>query len=85
MDRELQAMQKGTVHAQGRRRLRLALSGLGGGSCAVAMVLVLVFYGTPYNPMWWAVMAAILVGCALVAALCAPLVEWIIAGYLGRK
>ncbi len=82
MDRELQALQKGTVHAQGRRRLRLVLSGLGGGSCATAMALVLVFYGTPYNPVWWAVMAGILVASAVVSALFAPLVEWVIAGYL---
>lgn len=58
------------------------MGGMGGGACAAAMVVVLVFYGTPYNPMWWPVMAAILLGSAVVSALGAPIVEWVIAGYL---
>lgn len=82
MDHELQTMQKGAVHAEGRRRLRLLLCGLGGLTCAGTMALVLVFYGAPFNPLWWWVMAAILLGATIVPALFAPIIEWVIAGYL---
>ena len=69
-------------HARGRRRLRIFMGGLGGGACAAAMAVILVFYGTPYNAYWWPVMAAVLLGAAVVSALCAPVIEWVIAGYL---
>lgn len=58
------------------------MGSLGGGGCAAAMLAVLVFYGTPYNPIWWLVMAVILIASAMVPALGAPVVEWVIAGYL---
>lgn len=82
MDHELKALQKTTVHAEGRRRLGLLLCGLGGVSCAAAMALVLVFYGLPFNPVWWWVMAAVLLGAFVLPLLIVPLVEWVIAGYL---
>ena len=83
MEPELQALKGREVHGEGRRRLRLVLAGIGAGACAAAMALVLVFYGTPYNPIWWAVMAAVVGGSAAVATLFAPLIEWVIAGYSG--
>ena len=82
MDRELKTLQKVAVHPEGRRRLRLLLCGLGGLSCAATMALVLVFYGTPFNPVWWWVMAAVLAGAFIVPAFFVPIVEWVIAGYL---
>ena len=66
----------------GRRRLRIVLAVASGGACAAAMAVVLVFYGAPYNPLWWAVMAAVLLSAAIVGALCAPILEWVSAGYL---
>ena len=48
------------------------------------MVVVLVFYGMPYNAYWWPVMAVVLLGAAVASALCAPIVEWVIAGYLAE-
>ena len=63
--------------------MRLVLVGLGGASSAAAMAIVLVFYGTPYNPVWWVAMAGVLVFSAAVATLFAPIIEWVIAGYLG--
>ncbi len=66
---------------EGRRRLKIFLSLLGGGTCAIAMALFVAVYGTPYNPSWWIVMAAIL-GAAFVAPrFLADPIEWIIAGY----
>ena len=82
MDRKLETMQKSAVHAEGRRRLRILLCGLGGLTCAGTMALVLVFYGPPYNPLWWWVMAAVLLGASIVPAFFAAIVEWVIAGYL---
>ncbi len=82
MEAEPQSLQEGAVNREGRRRLRLLLAGLGAATCAVAMALVLVFYGTPYESFWWPVMGAVLVAAAIVSALCAPAVEWVIAGYL---
>ena len=77
-------MQNTAVPREGRRRLRIFMGALGGGACALAMALVLVFYGAPYDPVWWPVMAAVLLGSAGVSALCAPMIEWVIAGYLAR-
>lgn len=82
MNRDLQSLQKRAVHREGRRRLRFVLAAASIGACAAAMLAVLVFYGTPYNPVWWAVMAAILLSSAIMGAMCAPIVEWVIAGYL---
>lgn len=65
----------------GRRRLRIFLAGLGFAGAAATMLLVLAFYGPPYNQMWWGVMAACLPVGAGVAVLLAPLIEWVMAGY----
>src|SRR3546814_7277887 len=43
---------------KGRRRLSLLLCGLSGTACAAAMAAFLLFYGAPYNPLWWWIMAA---------------------------
>lgn len=67
--------------SEGRRRLALLLSATSGGLCALAMAAVLVVYGTPYNPLWWGVMAAVLVAAVLVPRALAPAVEWVIDGY----
>lgn len=67
--------------SEGRRRLRILLASLGFVGCAVAMLLVLVFYGPPYNEIWWGVMAVVLAGAALLPPLLAPAVEWVIDGY----
>lgn len=66
----------------GRGRMVLLVSVLGGGSCALAMAAVLVFYGPPYDSLWWFVMAAILlVVTFLVPRMVAPAIEWVIDGY----
>ena len=65
----------------GRRRLRALLAAVGGTGTAAAMALVLYFYGLPYNPVWWLVMALILAGAGIVPALLAPAVEWVMDGY----
>jgi hypothetical protein len=67
--------------SEGRRRLRLLLAGLGLSGCVVAMFLFLVFYGFPYNQIWWGVMAVVLAGAALLPPLLAPAVEWVMDGY----
>ena len=66
---------------EGRRRLTMLLCGLSGTSCAFAMLLVLIFYGTPYHAYWWLVMAAILAGAIVLPRFLVPLIEWVIAGY----
>lgn len=81
MEDELQTLKKGSIHREGRRRLRLLLCLLGGLSCAAAMALVLVLYGPPYNPTWWWVMGAVLIAAFAAPALAVPWVEWVIAGY----
>ncbi len=68
---------------EGRRRLTLMLCGAGGLSCVLAMLAVLIFYGTPYNPMWWWVMGAVLLGAFVLPRALVPLIEWVIAGYRG--
>ena len=70
---------------EGRRRLGLVLGALSGGLCAALMGLVLVFYGPPVNPVWWAVMAAILVAATVAPRLLAPAFEWVLAGYRDRS
>jgi hypothetical protein len=69
------------VPGLGRRRLGLLLSTLSGAVCAVMMVLVLLVYGTPFNPLWWAVMAAILAAAAAGPWMLLPAVDWVIDGY----
>ena len=75
-------MQQGAVQGVGRRRLRLLLCSVSGGLCATAMALVLIVYGTPFNPMWWLVMGGILAAAFVVPMVVVPVVEWVIAGYL---
>jgi len=84
MDREDRALPGDAALREGRRRLRLLLGCLGAAGSAGAMVLVLGLYGPPYNPIWWAVMAAILLASGVISGLCAPLVEWAAKGYLER-
>lgn len=66
---------------EGRRRLVILLCGSSGITCLVLMAGVLLFYGTPYNPMWWWVMAAILVAAAILPVILVRPIEWVIAGY----
>ena len=48
---------------------------------AMVWLTQLFFYGLPYNPVWWMVMAAILAGAAIVPVFCARAVEWVMDGY----
>lgn len=66
---------------EGRRRLMLLLGVLNFAGCAVLMALVLYFYGRPYNPIWWLVMAVILVGSVATARALVSAIEWVIKGY----
>jgi len=67
--------------SQGRRRLRILLGATAGFLCLLLMAIVLVFYGPPYNPLWWLIMAIILIGaCAITPVLARP-IEWVIEGY----
>ena len=66
---------------QGPKRLGLLLSCGSGSLCLAMMAFVLAAYGTPYNPIWWPVMAAIAVASVLVPLLVVPAVDWVIAGY----
>jgi hypothetical protein len=65
----------------GRKRLAIVLGTLSGVACAFTMLLVLIFYGAPYNPLWWWVMGAILLGAFVLPSLLARPVEWIMEGY----
>lgn len=65
----------------GPKRLALLLSGSSGLACAAMMGVVLVVYGTPYNPLWWGVMAAIETAALVLPLALLPLVDWVIAGY----
>jgi hypothetical protein len=67
--------------SKGRQRLSILLCGLSGASCAASMAAFLLFYGTPYNPVWWWIMAAILVAAVLLPLSLVPAIEWVIAGY----
>ena len=66
---------------EGQRRLALLLCGLGGASCAGAMLLVLLLYGTPHEPYWWVVMAVILATAFVAPRMLVPLFDWVIEGY----
>lgn len=65
----------------GRQRLQILLAVPASAGIAAAMALMLYFYGLPYNPLWWVVMAAILVGAVVVPIFCARAVEWVMEGY----
>ena len=69
----------------GRQRLRLLLGAISGGLCSLAMLMVLIVYGAPYDPMWWFVMAAILVAAFLGPSLLVRPIEWVIEGYQDTK
>lgn len=69
----------------GRRRLRVLLGASSGATCALAMAIVLIVYGAPYDPMWWWVMALILAAAFLAPALLAFPIEWVIRGYREDK
>jgi hypothetical protein len=66
---------------EGRRRFSLVLGGTAGGLCATLMAVVLVIYGTPYNGVWWLVMAAILVAAFIVPRFLVGPLEWVLDGY----
>ena len=66
---------------KGRKRLSILLCGLSGVSCAILMAAVLLLYGTPYNPLWWWVMAAILIAAFLLPLALVSAIEWVIDGY----
>ncbi len=66
---------------EGRRRLTLLLCGFGGVGCAGMMLVVLLTYGAPYNPVWWPVMGVVLVLAFILPRALVPLIEWVIAGY----
>jgi hypothetical protein len=66
---------------KGRKRLSILLCSLSGVSCAALMAAVLLLYGTPYNPLWWWVMAAILIAAFLLPLALVPAIEWVIDGY----
>ena len=66
---------------QGRRRLGILLSTMSGGLCGLAMIAVLIGYGTPYNSYWYWIMAGILGAAFFCPLLLLPAVEWVIKGY----
>lgn len=66
---------------RGRRRLRMLLSFLFGGVTLLAVVLVLIGYRLPYNPIWWLVLGGIVMGAFLAPLLLVPAVEWVMEGY----
>ena len=66
---------------EGRRRLTLLLCGTSGAGCAVAMLLLLIVYGAPYEAYWWAVMGVILAAAFVLPRFLVPLIEWVIDGY----
>jgi hypothetical protein len=66
----------------GPRRLGLLLSVVCGGLCGAAMLVVVVVFGAPFNPLWWGVMAAILAAAfAVPPVLAPPAVDWVLDGY----
>jgi hypothetical protein len=75
---------KGVYTYEGHRRLKAALGWTGLILCAVPMAIVLVVYGMPYNPIWWGVMALILLFSFLLPQALARVIEWIANGYLDK-
>jgi len=65
----------------GRRRLAILLCSLSAITYLILLAAVLLFYGTPYNPLWWWVMAAALVAAAVLPAILIRPIEWVISGY----
>lgn len=70
-----------TTAKKGRRRLSILLSGLSGTACIALMAAVLVLYGTPYNPLWWWIIAAIIAASFLLPLALVSPIEWVIEGY----
>ena len=66
---------------RGRRRLRTLLSFLFGGATLLTVVLVLVGYRLPYNPIWWIVRGGVVLGAFLAPLLLVPAIEWVMEGY----
>jgi len=66
---------------KGRRRLSALLCSLSGASCAALMAAVLLLYGTPYNPLWWWIMAAVLTAAILLPLALVLAIEWVMEGY----
>ena len=71
-----------TLSGEGRRRISIVVGAVSGAGCLVTMALMVIIYGAPYNPVWWAVMAVILTVCCLLGRIVAPAVEWVLQGYL---
>ncbi len=65
----------------GRKRLSLLLCGTSGVSCFLLMVIFVLVYGTPYNPMWWAIMALVLIAATVLPLALVSAIEWVIEGY----
>ena len=65
----------------GRKRLALVLCAMSGSLCTALMVIVLLVYGTPFNAIWWWVMAGILAAAWLLPIALVGPIEWVIAGY----
>lgn len=68
----------------GRKRLTVLLCGLSGVTCAAMMGVFLWLYGTPYNPVWWWIMGAILIAAWILPRALVAAIEWVIEGYTTR-
>lgn len=66
---------------KGRMRLSILLCSLSGTACTVLMAAVLLLYGTPYNPLWWWIMAAILLAAVFLPLVLVSAIGWVIEGY----
>ena len=66
---------------KGRFRLTLLLCCSSGLTCALLMLGVIVFYGTPYNPFWWWVMGGIQAAAIALPGALVPAIEWVMEGY----
>lgn len=66
---------------KGRRRLKILLGLLGGGTCAIFLALAVVVLGAPYNPFWWLVMAVILVASFVLPSFLVRPIEWLVKGH----
>lgn len=45
------------------------------------MAAVLIFYGEPYDPLWWWVMAAVLLAACVLPFGLVLAIEWVVKGY----
>ena len=68
-------------NATGRRRLRMLLSFSFGGVTTFAIVLVLLGYKLPYDPLWWYALGFIALAAFLAPLLLVPAIEWVMRGY----